>query len=202
MFSHVLVLIPVYDWILPPKYGGSDSKKSACNTGDPGLTPGSGGSPGEEKGMTIHSSILAWRIPWTKETGGLQSTASQSQIPEWLTQRWIYHIVYLFFNWWLSVSFTFWLQQITLLRMMVYRALCKLISLFLLDVNLGGELLDHRQLCSWGSTKLFPKQAAPFYNPTAIYGDPNFSTPPPTFERSFFFIRISPVGMYSYLIMF
>ena len=27
--------------------------------------------------MAIHSSILAWRIPWTKEPGGLQSTGSQ-----------------------------------------------------------------------------------------------------------------------------
>ena len=27
-----------------------------------------------EKGMAIHSSILAWRIPWTEERGGLQST--------------------------------------------------------------------------------------------------------------------------------
>ena len=27
-----------------------------------------------EKGMAIHSSIFAWRIPWTEETGGLQST--------------------------------------------------------------------------------------------------------------------------------
>ena len=26
-----------------------------------------------EKGMTTHSSILAWRIPWTEELGGLQS---------------------------------------------------------------------------------------------------------------------------------
>ena len=26
-----------------------------------------------EKGMVIHSSILAWRIPWTEEPGGLQS---------------------------------------------------------------------------------------------------------------------------------
>ena len=25
-----------------------------------------------EKGMTAHSSILAWRIPWTEEPGGLQ----------------------------------------------------------------------------------------------------------------------------------
>ena len=37
---------------------GSDSKESACNTGD-------------------HSSILAWRIPWTEEPGGLQSMGSQ-----------------------------------------------------------------------------------------------------------------------------
>ena len=26
-----------------------------------------------EKGMATHSSILAWRIPWTQEPGGLQS---------------------------------------------------------------------------------------------------------------------------------
>ena len=30
-----------------------------------------------EEGMEAHSSILAWRIPWTKEPGGLQSTGSQ-----------------------------------------------------------------------------------------------------------------------------
>ena len=30
-----------------------------------------------EKGMTTHSSILAWRIPWTEEAGGLQSMGSQ-----------------------------------------------------------------------------------------------------------------------------
>ena len=30
-----------------------------------------------EEGMATHSSILAWRIPWTGETGGLQSTGSQ-----------------------------------------------------------------------------------------------------------------------------
>ena len=27
-----------------------------------------------EKGMATHSSILAWRVPWTEESGGLQST--------------------------------------------------------------------------------------------------------------------------------
>ena len=30
-----------------------------------------------EEGMTTHSSILAWRIPWTKEPGGLQSLRPQ-----------------------------------------------------------------------------------------------------------------------------
>ena len=50
---------------------GSDGKESACNAGDLGSIPGSGRSPGG--GMAIHSSILAWRIPWTEEPGGLQS---------------------------------------------------------------------------------------------------------------------------------
>ena len=30
-----------------------------------------------EKGMASHSSILAWRIPWTEEHGGLKSMGSQ-----------------------------------------------------------------------------------------------------------------------------
>ena len=33
------------------------------------------GDPLEEE-MAVHSSILAWRIPWTEEPGGLQSTGS------------------------------------------------------------------------------------------------------------------------------
>ena len=30
-----------------------------------------------EKGMATHSSILAWKIPWTEKSGGLQSIGSQ-----------------------------------------------------------------------------------------------------------------------------
>ena len=33
--------------------------------------------PLEKKGMATHSSILAWRIPWIEESGGLQSMGSQ-----------------------------------------------------------------------------------------------------------------------------
>ena len=32
-----------------------------------------------EEGMATHSSILVWEIPWTEESGGLQSMGSQSQ---------------------------------------------------------------------------------------------------------------------------
>ena len=42
-----------------------NGKESACNARDLGLIPELGRSPGEGNG--IHSSILAWRIPWTEE---------------------------------------------------------------------------------------------------------------------------------------
>ena len=50
---------------------GSDGKASACNAGsmdqeDP-----------PEKEMAPHSSILAWRIPWSEEPDRLQSMGSQ-----------------------------------------------------------------------------------------------------------------------------
>ena len=40
-----------------------------------GLIPELGRSPGG--GNATHSAILAWRIPWTEEAGGLQSIGSQ-----------------------------------------------------------------------------------------------------------------------------
>ena len=40
-----------------------------------------GSTPGQkdplEEGMATHSSVLAWRIPWTEEPGGLQSMGLQ-----------------------------------------------------------------------------------------------------------------------------
>ena len=52
----------------------SVGKEPACNVEDArgiGSIPGLGRSPGE--GHSNHSSILAWRIPWTEEPGELQS---------------------------------------------------------------------------------------------------------------------------------
>ena len=58
--------------------GGSMVKNppaDAGDVGDMGLIPGSGRAPKEE--MATHSNILAWRIPWTEEPGGLQSIGLQ-----------------------------------------------------------------------------------------------------------------------------
>ena len=57
---------------------GSAGKESAFNAGDArvaGSTPGSE-EPLEEE-MATHSSILAWKIPWTEEPHGLASMGSQ-----------------------------------------------------------------------------------------------------------------------------
>ena len=48
---------------------GSDVKEYVCNAGDPDSIPGLGSTL--EKEMTTHSSILAFRIPWREEPGGL-----------------------------------------------------------------------------------------------------------------------------------
>ena len=55
--------------------GGSDGRESVQNEGDRGWSL-CWENPLEE-GMATHSSILAWRILWTEEPGGLQSMGSQ-----------------------------------------------------------------------------------------------------------------------------
>ena len=49
--------------------GGSDGKASAYNAGDTGSIPRLGSFL--EKEMVTHSSVLAWKIPWTEEPGRL-----------------------------------------------------------------------------------------------------------------------------------
>ena len=50
-------------------------KNPFVNAGDAGLIPRLGRTL--EKEMATHSSILAWKILWTEETGGLQSMGLQ-----------------------------------------------------------------------------------------------------------------------------
>ena len=80
--------------------------------GDVGMMPGIGKIPLED-GMTTYSSILAWRIPWTEESGGLESmgmqrvrhnsaTKQQQQHRAVLTLNEIMHVKHL--NWCLAQS--------------------------------------------------------------------------------------------------
>ena len=71
-------------------WGGSGSmvKNPPANAGASGLvgsTPGLGRSPGGGNGNP--SSILAWRIPWTEEPGGLQSIGLQRVRHDWVTEH-------------------------------------------------------------------------------------------------------------------
>ena len=54
---------------------GSVVKNLPVKAGDAAQSPGC--EDLLEKEMAIHSSILAWKIPWTEEPGGLQLVASQ-----------------------------------------------------------------------------------------------------------------------------
>ena len=58
-------------------------KESACNAGDTGSIPGQ--EDPLEKEMATHSSILAWKIPWTEKPGGLQFS--------WVRKRAEYNLV-------------------------------------------------------------------------------------------------------------
>jgi len=77
---------------------GSEVKVSACNVGDLGSNLSELGRKDPlEKEMAPNSSILAWRIPWMEELGGLQSTGLQRVGHDWATS--------LHFNgyWWIQV---------------------------------------------------------------------------------------------------
>ena len=56
--------------------GGSDGEESACNA--EALVPSLGQEEPLEKDMGTHSSILAWRTPWTEEPDGLQPMGSHT----------------------------------------------------------------------------------------------------------------------------
>ena len=67
-----------YFWGFP----GSSVVKNLCDARDAMMPVRSLGQEDPlEKGMTTHSSILAWKIPWTEEPGKLQSMGTISELP-------------------------------------------------------------------------------------------------------------------------
>ena len=86
--------------------GGTRGKEptpvSAGDIRDASSILGSGRSPGGGHGN--HSSILAWRIPWTEEPGRLQSTGSQRIGHDWSNLAHMYKVAFarqlICFCWW------------------------------------------------------------------------------------------------------
>ena len=64
---------------------GSTGKESTCNEGNLGSIPGLGRFPKKE--TTTHSSILAWRIPWTTVLGVAKSQTQLSDFHFHFTLR-------------------------------------------------------------------------------------------------------------------
>ena len=91
-FLHGLIVKPIIykaTWASQVAWRVKNWPTMQGDAGDRGLIPGLGGSL--EKGMAAHPSILAWKIPWTEEPGGLQSMGSQSRTRlRWLSMHpWI-----------------------------------------------------------------------------------------------------------------
>ena len=68
-------LLLLYTLLKPGSLLWLSGEESTCNTGDMGSILDQEDPP--EKEIAMHSSILAWRIPWTEEPGGLWSLGSQ-----------------------------------------------------------------------------------------------------------------------------
>ena len=93
-FQGVLYFFSItYFSVLRPCWGfpdGSDGKESPCSAGN--IIPGSGRAFGEGNGIPLHSclelaahpSILGWEIPWTEESGVLQSVGLQRVVHDWV----------------------------------------------------------------------------------------------------------------------
>ena len=77
LFVYTYIYIYTHTYIYIGLPGGTSGKEPTCQCRRHKRN-GSGRSPGG--GHTTHSSILAWRIPWTEESGGLQSMGSQRVI--------------------------------------------------------------------------------------------------------------------------
>ena len=69
----MMELTPQYPGRASPQLSG---KECACSCRRHG-TDAHGQKDPLEKGMATHPSVLAWRIPWTEEPGGLQSMGLQ-----------------------------------------------------------------------------------------------------------------------------
>ena len=91
VFPPTMLFILIYFHILGFP-GGAVVKNPPANAGD-ARDVGSVPELEMEEEMTTHSSILAWKLSWTEQPGGLLSMGSQRVRHDWETWAHISHIV-------------------------------------------------------------------------------------------------------------
>ena len=79
LLSSLSIFVVIF-WLFP---GGSDDKKNLPTVKV--IFQSLGWEDSLKKGMVTHSSILAWRIPRTEKSGGLQSVGSERVRRDWAT---------------------------------------------------------------------------------------------------------------------
>ena len=91
-----------------------------------------------EKEMATHSSILAWRIPWMEELGGLQSTSRKESD---MTERLHFH-----FHLWLNLVWSSALKDFA--TVLLWTSFCKTV-----DTVYCSQQERHSELCSFAHTR-------------------------------------------------
>ena len=75
-----------------------------------------------EKERANHSSIFAWKIPWTEEPSGLQSMGSQRVEYDWVTKSFTFKVgvIYVKLKWILFIKKYFWLKQFLIIKFLKF----------------------------------------------------------------------------------
>ena len=95
IYHILLLLLSLPECVFPGHSVVKNQPANAGTAGDRGLIPGLGISPGGGNNISHNwsdlaaaaASILAWRIPWTKEPGGLQSMGFQREPHAWVIKH-------------------------------------------------------------------------------------------------------------------
>ena len=87
-----------------------------------------------EEEMATHSSILAWRIPWTEKPGRLQSMESQTVRHDWVTSLSLFHFIFV-----LDIFLKFHFRNLSMMDFNIFSFL----STNLLFLFISGPKLWH-----------------------------------------------------------
>ena len=119
-----------------------------CNAGDQGSIPGSGRSL--EKETATHSSILAWRVPWTEEPCGLQSMGSRRIRHDWVTNTFTFLTCVITNTCYICMHM--WLYWYTHTHTHTY--VCIMCNFVAMPQKTGGWSISYLPIGNWSEVKV------------------------------------------------